>query len=416
MTKSEEAGTLSTAHAISLYVGALLGPSLLLLPGLAAAAAGPASILAWLFMLIVSGLLAVVFAVFGLRTPSGGGVATYVTTAFGPRLGTATAWCFLAGVIAGAPVVCLIGGNYVADLLGGGTRTSLIAAGILLVVVLIVTLAGARASAGMQLGLVGLLLAMVAVAVVGAIPSARADNWIPFLPHGWGSIGSAASSLMLSFVGWESVASLTVRLRNVRTQLPKVIGISFATTTLIYLALAFSTIAVLGVDAGGTVPLVRLMERPLGPAAPLIGAIVAVLLTLAAVNAYISGGTALATNLLSPSADAGPRLPGRLFVPVGIVLASVVLLGAYATGLLTLAQMVSVPTALFLSVYVMCTAASVRTFRGGLLVVAVLAFAGVAAVAVFTGWTLAIPLLVGVAGYLRARPALRRTPSSDATD
>lgn len=201
-TKSEEVGTLSTAHGVSLNVGALLGPSLLLLPGLAAAVAGPASIISWLSMLAVSGLLAIVFTAFGLRTPSGGGVAAYVASAFGSRFGTATAWCFLAGVIAGAPVVCLIGGNYVADLLGGGTRTSLIAAGILLVVVLIVTLAGARTSAGVQLGLVGLLLAMIAVAVIGAIPSAQASNWSPLLPHGWGSNGSAASSLMLSFVGW----------------------------------------------------------------------------------------------------------------------------------------------------------------------------------------------------------------------
>ncbi|MDT7599464.1 MAG: amino acid efflux transporter, partial [Pseudonocardiales bacterium] len=42
------APTLSTSHGAALYVGALLGPSLLLLPGLAAALAGPASIVAWL--------------------------------------------------------------------------------------------------------------------------------------------------------------------------------------------------------------------------------------------------------------------------------------------------------------------------------------------------------------------------------
>jgi amino acid efflux transporter len=404
MTRADGAGTLSTPHGVSLYVGALLGPSLLLLPGLAAAAAGPASILAWLFMLAVSGLLAVIFTRFGLRTPSGGGVASYVASAFGSRFGTATAWCFLAGVIAGAPVVCLIGGNYVADLLGGGARTSIVAAGILLVVVLLVTLAGGRASAKLQLGLVGLLLVMIAIAVIGAIPSAKAGNWSPFLPYGWSSIGSAASSLMLSFVGWESVASLTVRLRDVRRQLPRVIGISFATTTAIYLALAYSTIAALGSQAGGAVPLVRLMARSLGDAAPMIGAIGAVLLTLAAVNAYISGGTALAASLLSPSPSrSGRGMPSRLFVPVGIVLASIVLLGAYATTLLSLAEMVAVPTALFLSVYVMCTAAAIRIFRGGTRAIAVVAFAGVAAVVVFTGWAFAIPVAVGLIGFFWAR-------------
>ena len=54
---------LSTPAGIALYVGALLGPSLLLLPGLAARIAGPASLVAWLVLLVLSGLLAWVFLV-----------------------------------------------------------------------------------------------------------------------------------------------------------------------------------------------------------------------------------------------------------------------------------------------------------------------------------------------------------------
>ncbi|KIX78788.1 hypothetical protein SF12_07375, partial [Streptomyces sp. MBRL 601] len=49
---------LSTAGAAALYIGALLGPSLLLLPGLAAREAGPASVLVWLGLLVLSGLIA----------------------------------------------------------------------------------------------------------------------------------------------------------------------------------------------------------------------------------------------------------------------------------------------------------------------------------------------------------------------
>ena len=53
---------LTTSRGAALYIGALLGPGLLLLPGLAAAEAGPASILAWLGLLILSGLFAAVFS------------------------------------------------------------------------------------------------------------------------------------------------------------------------------------------------------------------------------------------------------------------------------------------------------------------------------------------------------------------
>ncbi|MGH3410215.1 MAG: hypothetical protein ACRDRJ_48120, partial [Streptosporangiaceae bacterium] len=65
-------GSLSVPRGAALYIGALLGPGLLLLPGLAAAQAGPASILAWLGLIGLSGLLAVVFAALGRAIGSGG--------------------------------------------------------------------------------------------------------------------------------------------------------------------------------------------------------------------------------------------------------------------------------------------------------------------------------------------------------
>jgi amino acid efflux transporter len=48
------APTLTTRSGAALYVGAVLGPGVLLLPALAAEAAGPASILAWVALLALS--------------------------------------------------------------------------------------------------------------------------------------------------------------------------------------------------------------------------------------------------------------------------------------------------------------------------------------------------------------------------
>lgn len=58
---------IGTARGSALYIGALLGPGLLLLPGLAASQAGPASIVAWAVLLGASALFAVVFAALGVR-------------------------------------------------------------------------------------------------------------------------------------------------------------------------------------------------------------------------------------------------------------------------------------------------------------------------------------------------------------
>ena len=223
-------GPLSVPRGAALYIGALLGPGLLLLPGLAAAQAGPASILAWLGLIGLSGLLAMVFAGLG-RSIGSGGVIAYTTAGLGRRAGAAAGWCFLVGVVGGAPIVCLIGATYVTDLAGGGQLMRALVAGGLLLAVLGLALGGVRATTAAQLVLVGLLIAVVVVAVAGSAPAARAASWTPFAPHGWPSVGRAASTLMLSFVGWEAVAPLTARPRDPARRLPRVIGIAFGTTT-----------------------------------------------------------------------------------------------------------------------------------------------------------------------------------------
>jgi amino acid efflux transporter len=255
---------LSVFRGTALYVGALLGPGLLLLPGLAARAAGPASILAWAGLLVVSALLAVVFATLGRAHPGARGVAGYTAAGLGPAAGRVVSWCFLAGVVGGAPVVCLIGASYVTGVTGGGLLARCTAGAALLLVALVLTLGGMRASSTAQLVLVTLLIVIIAVAVAGSAPAARASNWTPFAPHGWGAIGRAAAVLMLSFAGWEAVAPLTARFRDPGRQLPRVIGAAFGLTAVLYLALAVTTIAVLGPAAATDVPLADLLVRAAG--------------------------------------------------------------------------------------------------------------------------------------------------------
>ena len=202
---------LTTARGAALYIGALLGPGLLLLPGLAAAQAGPASLLAWAGLLGLSALFAVVFTALGRAFPSAGGVIGYVSAGLGARQGLAAGWSFLAGVIAGAPVVCLIGAGYLTELTGGGRVGQAVIAAALLLTVLALAAGGMRTSATAQLLMVSLLIVVVIVAVAGSAASAHAANWTPFAPHGWLAVGHAATTLMLSFVGWEAVAPLTAQ-------------------------------------------------------------------------------------------------------------------------------------------------------------------------------------------------------------
>ena len=104
-------------------------------------------------------------------------------------------------------MVCLIGAAYVADLIGGGPPATVLLATVLLAAVVAMALTGRAVRGGLQLALVALLAVLVAVAVLGAAPHARVEHWTPFAPHGWWSVGRAASVLMLSFVGGGHLAA-----------------------------------------------------------------------------------------------------------------------------------------------------------------------------------------------------------------
>jgi amino acid efflux transporter len=393
---------LSVPRGAALYIGALLGPGLLLLPGLAAAQAGPASVLAWLGLIAMSAMLAIVFTALGRAVPSAGGVLGYAAAGLGRRAGAVTGWCFLAGVVCGAPIVCLIGASYVTELTGGGQLMRATVAGGMLLAVLGLALGGVRATTAAQLVLVALLIVVVVVAVAGSAPAARAANWTPFAPHGWLSIGRAASTLMLSFVGWEAVAPMTARFSAPARQLPRVITIAFGTTTALYLGLAVATIGGLGRGAGTDVPLADLLQLAMGPAGRAVAAVAAVVLTMGAINAYLSGATEMIMQL-----TAGRPRGSRSARPFLLVIAAtgLLLIGLYALHLVSTTELVALPTTMFLCVYLTCTASAARILTGPARVAAVPAALAVTAVLAFSGWALLVTAVIAIVAALATRPA-----------
>jgi amino acid efflux transporter len=407
---------LSVSRGAALYIGALLGPGLLLLPGLAAAQAGPASVLAWAALIGLSAMLAAVFTALGRAVPSAGGVAGYTAAGLGRRAGAVAGWCFLAGVVCGAPIVCLIGASYVTELVGGGQLMRAAVAAALLLAVLGLALGGVRATTLAQLVLIALLIVVVVIAVAGSATADRAANWAPFAPHGWLAVGRAASTLMLSFVGWEAVAPLTTRFRDPARQLPRVTGIAFGTTALLYLGLATATIGALGRGAGTDVPLAALLRLAVGPAGRAAAAVAAIVLTLGATNAYLTGAGQMITQLTAGRRAARSSRPFLLLIAA----AGLTLIGLYALHIVSTAGMVALPVTMFLCVYLGCTASAARILTGPARVAAIPAVLAVAGMMAWCGWALAAAAAVAAAAALgtRTRPtalAIRTRPTATAT-
>jgi amino acid efflux transporter len=402
-------GVLTTRSATALYVGAVLGPGVLLLPALAAEAAGPASVLAWVGLLALSAPLAATFAALGVRFPEAGGTAAYARAAFGRLSGAITGWWFLVGVVLGAPAVALIGGYYVAELLDAGRTGAVVGAAGMIATVATANAFGLHATARLQLALAGLLAALLLVAVITALPHTDAGNWTPFAPHGWSAVGTAASLLMLSFIGWEAVSHLAGDLPDPARQLPRAIFAALGIVVVLYLGLATATIGVLGTAAPSNVPLADLMAAGLGAPGRTVTAALAVLLTMGAMNAYVAASVKLAGALAAegsaPRLLASPRRALAAWVTVaGGVLA---VLAADAIGLDGLVRATSTA---FVAVYVLATAAGTRLLSGRARASSAVAFVAVLVVFAFSGVYLVVPAVVAAAVSVRRRATTKPAP------
>ncbi|WP_166784754.1 amino acid permease [Cryobacterium sp. TMT2-14] len=188
------AGSLGLVQGTAPYIAAVLGAGILALPGLAGTAAGPASLVA-VFVSLLSIPVASTFAAPAARYPDPGGVASYVRRALGPTWARTTGYSFFFGVGFGGPVVAVLGAEYVVAIGGAVGRVpdshSAFWSNYL----------GLRASGAVQLLLTGALLFVVVGVVVLAFPVADPGNFVPFLPQGWGGVGTAISLFVWAFAG-----------------------------------------------------------------------------------------------------------------------------------------------------------------------------------------------------------------------
>ncbi|HET7725085.1 MAG TPA: amino acid permease [Propionibacteriaceae bacterium] len=356
----------------ALTMGAVLGTGVITLPSLAARIAGPASILSWLLLVLVSVPLAATFASLGARFPDAGGVATYVRRAFGARVGAMIGWIFFVAVPVGAPAASMMAGHYVEAAVGGGRTTVLAVSAGLIVAVGLLNARGVRVSGPVQLGLAALLVALIVSTVLVAAPHARPDATGPFAPHGWPAVLAAAGVLVWAFAGWEAVAPLAAEYRRPHRDVPLATAVAVVVIGSLYLALAATTILVLGPAAAtSTAPLADLMALGVGDAARVATAVIAVVLTLGTMNAFFAGAAKLGSALgrdgalpawLAHGSSVG-EVPRRSLLV--LVAAAIGCLTVTAVAGLELDTSMVLATGSFTLVYVLGTASAVRLLPPG---------------------------------------------------
>jgi amino acid efflux transporter len=291
-------GHLGIGQGAALYIASVLGTGILVLPGLAAQAAGPASIVAVAAVFLLSVPLAGTFAALAARFPDSGGVASYVRRALGDTAARLTGYCFYFGVCFGAPVVAVLGGEYVVAVLGVDRAAVPIVSLAIIVPPAIANWFGVRVAGWMQFTLTGLLLAVVVGVVAVAFPAVDPESFAPFLPQGWAGVGTAISLFVWAFAGWEVGTHIAGEFRNPHRVIPIATAIALVVVGAGYLALQIATVGVLGDAAGtGAVPLLDLADATAPDIGPVLVALVAAIVALGVLNAHLLAFSKLGASL-----------------------------------------------------------------------------------------------------------------------
>lgn len=242
MERPELRRSMTWVQGAALTIGGVLGAGILILPAAAADVAGPASLVAWVFMTLLSFPIALTLGRLAVKVPDAGGIAAYVRTAFGPAAGGMMSWLYLDLIPLDIPIVALIGANYLGGFLHFSHGQVSAAALLMLLISAGLNHRGLSLSGRIQAIVIVLIGCLLIVAALAAVPSVKTAAFHPFFTNGWAAVGPAAVMIFWSFVGWETVLHLAEEFKKPSRDLPLSLLTAVFFVGAGYLAISFVTI------------------------------------------------------------------------------------------------------------------------------------------------------------------------------
>ena len=357
--------SISWMQGAAMTIGAVLGAGILVLPAITAAMAGPASLLSWFLMGILSLPMIIVIGMMSSKFPDSGGMATYVRTAFGNSASQLTGLLMLTAMPFGMPVTALIGANYLGSIWGWPQSSVHMAAAFLVLTAIGLNYRGIELSGKTQVGVVSLILFILTFAVWSALPNIKPSAFSPLLPCGWVPVAQSMALIFFAFMGWEMIGNLAEEFKNPRRDLPISLAVSVIIINVLYLAVALVTVGTnVYLSDSPLTSMITLVAYRWGDNAKILVAILGFIACYCPLHTFIAGFSRL---VYAQARDGSfpayfsrlhPRFhtPHRAlstFAPIYLL----ILFLSYAFSW-DLTPLINLPSANFLAVYILGMAAS----------------------------------------------------------
>jgi amino acid efflux transporter len=399
-------------YAVALYVSSVLGSGVLVLPGLAAKIAGPASLVAWILLSVASYPFAYTFASLSARRPESGGVYAFAKESLGHNVASMTGWLFVVWYITGAPAVTLIAASYLAFAFPMSRPEVFVVAGVIIFAAFSINYKGIVVSNKVQLAVVVSIVALLLATIVTSFHDVALKNFAPFFPNGLIPIGVSAALIFWSYLGYENVSNVAEEFENPKRDFHRSIMISVIIVSALYVSVALMTVGTLAYKAGGSVaPFAAILSNVLGVYGAPGTAILAVFIIFGTVNAYMTG---MSRVVYSVAKDGGfPKYLANVDGRTGAPSRSLTLLSGLALSVIGMFYFLNVdletalliPSGAAIIVYIIGSVAGIKLLKGrrggGILPWISLAIS--LAILPFVGVLLSITLVFAVLGLIYSK-------------
>jgi APA family basic amino acid/polyamine antiporter len=250
---AEPKRVLSVFDGVMIIVGIIIGGGIFTFPPLVAAMTGSVQWMfgAWLAGAALALVGALCYAELATAFPNAGGDYHFLTRAYGRDLSFFFAWARVLVITTGSiALLAFVFGDYLSRVLPLGAQSSTLYAGLVVVVLTAVNIAGLRASARAQNLLSALLLlGMGVVATAGFVapatgvqPAPPPSEAVPAL------FGKALLFVLFTFGGWNEASYISAEVKGGRRAIVKVLVLALAVVTLIYVLFIAALLNGLGFD------------------------------------------------------------------------------------------------------------------------------------------------------------------------
>ncbi len=288
---------LTLSAVVALGINGVIGQGIFLLPGLAAARMGPASLVALALGGLLCVLIALCFAEVGARFSSTGGAYVYAREAYGDFVGFEVGWMTCAvAVISWAALAngfTQVLGHFVPAVAEGVVQKAT-AVG-LMTALMAINLLGAKLGAAVSTAFSIAKLVPIALFVAWGLTAIEPAQYTPFAPQGWAPLAETTLLLLYAFVGFETLVVPAGEMANPQRSVPIALGLVMAIVSVTYLAVLGVSFGTLAEIAGHANPVAAASAQLMGP----VGA------------TLIAGG--IAVSVLGTNAGAALVSPRRFY-------------------------------------------------------------------------------------------------------